>query len=305
MPAHLFNPGGHFETYGLYQANEEILSHLGYSWDVPPTTSLSEWEIAKVRDSDQFRDLRSKAEQRSISKDWCDKDPRLSITLPIWDEILLRKIPVIACIRHPYEAADSLRLREGIPLELGIIIWRYYNQNLANNCIGRQALAIDYDRDFMNSPVQTAEAIYKFAREMGYSVDSSQISDASSAQRDSFRRNKSGTAHFSEHSNRYSRRVMHAVQSYEELRNSPIEKWSLILEPSTQLRIEDEQWMMLYRQYRLGNRKEENTEVERCQSEDPDPRSNSSEDGDGRQALAKRVSSRFWSMRRKLVGFWK
>lgn len=247
LPAHLFNPGGHFESLSLYNANEEILRSIGYRWDLPPQSRLTELELSQIRNSGLLDHLRDSFKSSSTQRDWCDKDPRLSITLPIWDQILLRKIPVVICLRHPYEVANSLRQREGFPLELGIIMWRYYNQNIARNCQDREVLLLDYGRDLGVSPEQSAQKILRFAQENGYNIETDLTAEAAKAINKDYHRNRTSIDSIRCNEDRYSKRLLQASESYEQLYQAPVSDWSDILRPSIQLESEDEQWMMLYR----------------------------------------------------------
>lgn len=251
FPANLSNPTGHFESIELLEANEEILKELDYCWDVPPQWQLSEKEINAIRDNGLLEKLRQRFQDRSIQRDWCDKDPRLTITMPIWDQVLHRRTPIIACIRTPAQVAMSLRLREGMPYELGVILWRYYNQNLRNTCRDRRSLLIDYEKDLKENTSETVKKIYEFAVNCGYSVESNNLTGACKFYQPSLQRNRSKPETYSEYDNTFSRRLERALAIYTLIRDKPISEWPDSLEDSIQIKAEDEQWLALYRKTKI------------------------------------------------------
>ena len=73
--------------------------------------------------------------QQALNEAWVDKDPRLCLTYPAYQHILLKRTPIAAVIRHPMEVAGSLQTRDMIPLAKGLIIWFLYNQHLSRSMI--------------------------------------------------------------------------------------------------------------------------------------------------------------------------
>ncbi len=65
------------------------------------------------------------------------KDPRNSLTLPFWQRIV-PELQVVVCVRHPLEAASSIRkavVRSGVDapvrgLEYGLELWRQYQERI-------------------------------------------------------------------------------------------------------------------------------------------------------------------------------
>jgi len=123
------NPKGYFENQDIYEINEKILGALGSSWD----NVFLEGDIGDDKSSCTAT---HEAELKDImvreffdSKIFAVKDPRISILLPIWQRVLasLDILPsYIICIRHPLEAAESLRERDGFSIEKGLLLWMKY-----------------------------------------------------------------------------------------------------------------------------------------------------------------------------------
>ena len=60
-----------------------------------------------------------------------DKDPRLALTRPLYEHLLLKKVPCLFVLRNPLEVARSLWLRDGFSLDKGLLIWLLYNRGCA------------------------------------------------------------------------------------------------------------------------------------------------------------------------------
>lgn len=123
------NYQGVFESQKLVQANEELLAILNAKWDAPPG-SPKNWsshemlsKASTLRDS--FYD-----EIRSVS--WVDKDPRLCITGPFFEHVLLKRVPFSVVLRHPEEVAYSLYRRNGFGKHKSYYLWFAYNCSLAS-----------------------------------------------------------------------------------------------------------------------------------------------------------------------------
>ena len=240
LPAHLFNPGGHFESVALFSANEKILRSLGYSWDKPPISGLSRGEIDRIRRTGLLTELRRDFASWSTARDWFDKDPRLSLTLPVWDEVLLRRAPAIICIRHPAEVALSLSLREGMPYEYGLILWICYNKSIASLCSGRDTLVVDYQQDILDGADSLAQKIGDFIKSCGYHCKMGENQQAAGIVKKDYQRNNylkiDATC----------QRLNEAINIYELLKKTAIEEWEGAISKHTSLRGQDEQWLGLY-----------------------------------------------------------
>ena len=122
------NPLGFFETQRLTNANDELLSHIQCSWDSPPVL-VPNWSASKMMDL--LIRLRSRFSQYALSGKWIDKDPRLCLTYPAYIHILLKRVPIVAILRSPFEVATSLYARNGFQLDVGLLLWYIYNHHLA------------------------------------------------------------------------------------------------------------------------------------------------------------------------------
>lgn len=116
------NQKGHFENLAVVSLNEKILAQAGGSWCCPPPAA--EIERAGKDLAGQMERFSREFNGRVI------KDPRLSLTLPLW----LKHCPgidcVVVCVRNPLSVAGSLRKRDGFALNAGLWLWFQYNARL-------------------------------------------------------------------------------------------------------------------------------------------------------------------------------
>ena len=122
------NPRGYFESTLLRPFNDQLLSAAGFSWDRPPLTpvhwSQGRYLLQAIRRKPDFAGY-------ALTEQWVDKDPRLSLTRPLFEHLLLKRIPCVFVIRHPLHVARSLQLRDGFSLEKSLLIWLLYNRGCA------------------------------------------------------------------------------------------------------------------------------------------------------------------------------
>lgn len=128
LPPQVDNPGGFHESRQLVGFNEELLAQVGLDWQRPPLHPIH-WQDPQI--FPRLFDARPAFAQIAMHDAWVDKDPRLCLTYPAYWHVLLRRVPVAAIVRHPFEVAGSLQARDVVPLARGLLIWFLYNQHLA------------------------------------------------------------------------------------------------------------------------------------------------------------------------------
>jgi glycosyltransferase involved in cell wall biosynthesis len=140
------NAKGFFEHRPIVRINKEILKRMGGSWSEPPRLAEG-WQ----RDG-RLEDLRERA--RSLlaadfagTRMWGFKDPRTSLTLPFWEE-LLGEARYVICHRRPLDSARSLEQRNGIRLDDGVALWTRYMASALANTAGRSRILIGYEELF-------------------------------------------------------------------------------------------------------------------------------------------------------------
>src|SRR6478736_5213354 len=148
MPPQTDNPDGFWEHLGFVALNDELLDALGGAWDLPPKGD------EKFSDAPRMDSLRMKGRlliEGVSSKDvWGWKDPRNSLTLPFWQE-LLPELKTLIMVRNPLEVAYSMRKRNGTSYAFGLRLWEIYNRRLIEAAGQRDRLVTHYDLFFENA----------------------------------------------------------------------------------------------------------------------------------------------------------
>jgi len=145
------NPRGFYENRMIMLLNEELLRRLGGSWSHPPLLEPG-WQSRPEFDELRDRARGLLAENFSRSTVWGFKDPRLSLTLPFWQE-LIGQMSCVVCHRNVLEVAGSLQRRDGLPIREAVAQWvRYCSSAIVNTAamprifIGYEELVTDPER---------------------------------------------------------------------------------------------------------------------------------------------------------------
>jgi glycosyltransferase involved in cell wall biosynthesis len=137
------NPRGYWENQQLTDINDEILTRLGGSWHELPAFSAN-WESAPA-----LADIRQKAriflqKEFASASFWGWKDPRTSLTLPFWQNLLPR-LRFIICLRNPVDVARSLEHRNGFSFEKSDYLWLNYVKSALEHTAGQPRLFLFYE----------------------------------------------------------------------------------------------------------------------------------------------------------------
>ena len=157
MPPQADNPEGFWEHLGFVAINDELLSELGGAWDLPPTPN-EDFTSARL---DALRlKARLLVEEFDPTTVWGWKDPRNSLTLPFWQE-LLPGLKTVVVVRNPLEVAHSMRERNGTSYSFGLRLWEIYNRRLFDGTSGKERLITHYDL-FFQQPEMELRRIMEF-----------------------------------------------------------------------------------------------------------------------------------------------
>ena len=150
MPAQADNPEGFWEHLGFVALNDELLSELGGAWDLPPKPD-EDFTSARL---DPLRlKARLLIEKFDSARVWGWKDPRNSLTLPFWQQ-LLPALKTVVVVRNPLEVAHSMRQRNGISWSFGLRLWEIYNRRLIEVLNGKDRLITHYDFFFQEPELE-------------------------------------------------------------------------------------------------------------------------------------------------------
>ena len=156
MPPNASNPQGHFENSRFVAINDALLRHFGGSWDHPPV--LKKWWETDPALKDQVKEARKLLQAFSGKSHWGWKDPRTTLLLPFWNQLLPRPRFVI-CLRNPLEVARSLNVRDQISLESGFQLWEQYLLTAIRDSEGYPRLFTFYDDYFSNPQAETSRLL--------------------------------------------------------------------------------------------------------------------------------------------------
>lgn len=158
MPGDEHNAKGYFEPWKLALLNDERQRAGGSAWDDPfafpyrplPPKDEAAW-IA--------RGVAVFAEEYAGAEIPLLKDPRVSVLLPMWREVLKQSQAQAACVipvRHPLAVAGSLTRRDGFAVEKSVLLWTAYM--LASEAYSRDLprAVIGYDQLLADWRVQAA-----------------------------------------------------------------------------------------------------------------------------------------------------
>lgn len=152
------NPGGMWEHVDFMLLNERLLKQLGGTWkdlpELPPGWQRS-GELHSLRE-----EARALVDRFGGCRLWGWKDPRNSVTLPFWQELVPRMRYVI-CLRNPVDVAASLRRRNRMSAERALSLWLEYTDAALRHTEGGPRIVVSYEEYFDEWRVP-AERIVRF-----------------------------------------------------------------------------------------------------------------------------------------------
>jgi|GEM_PF-880888 len=155
-PAARENAKGFFEHRPIVAINKELLERMGGSWSEPPRLAQG-WQ-----QEERFDDLRRRAREL-IEADfagaslWGFKDPRTSLTLPFWQELLGGETKYVICHRRPLDSARSVEKRDAIRLDRAVGLWTRYTASALACTTGSQRILVSYEELFADREALVGE----------------------------------------------------------------------------------------------------------------------------------------------------
>lgn len=143
------NKKGNRENPRFWPVHDAVLARVGASWDNPPSEPVA-WTAQERADLKAVL-----ADYDALPRPWGFKDPRATVLLDGWFEVL-PDLRLIGSIRHPLAVAGSLTARNGYETSRGLDIWATYNRALLR---WRDRVAfdvIDYDAPDYEARVRAA-----------------------------------------------------------------------------------------------------------------------------------------------------
>lgn len=145
------NKKGNRENPRLWPVHDAVLARVGAAWDSPPTEPVA-WT------RDEIAALKAVlADYEAVPRPWGFKDPRATVLLDGWFEVL-PDLRLVGSFRHPLATAGSLAARNGYETDRSVAIWAGYNAAMLD---WRQRIpfaVIDYDDPAYEAKVRAAAA---------------------------------------------------------------------------------------------------------------------------------------------------
>lgn len=137
------NPEGFWEKHSLVLLNDYVLDLLEAGWDHAPPFPDG-WNH---RPTMIVAQQRARAALATFPDDmpWGWKDPRNSLLLPFWKDIVGPDLRVVCCLRNPLEVAVSLARRNGFSQQHSLFLWWRYNQSIIDATTPEQRIVTHYD----------------------------------------------------------------------------------------------------------------------------------------------------------------
>lgn len=145
------NKKGNRENPRLWPVHDAVLARVGAAWDAPPTEPV-------VWTRDEIAALRAVlADYDAVPRPWGFKDPRATVLLDGWFEVL-PDLRLIGSFRHPLAVAGSLAARNGYETDRSVAVWAGYNAAMLDWRERTPFAVIDYDDPAYETKVREAAA---------------------------------------------------------------------------------------------------------------------------------------------------
>ncbi len=155
-PGEADNPRGYWEPRWMVELNDEILAKLGTVW-WRPLPAAPGWERSPDFDELRERARRLLEEKFGATRLWGWKDPRTTLTLPFWKELMPDATYVI-CLRNPADAISSIQRRPDPELPIGAWgdLWLEYTARALEETKDRPRALVFYEDFFHDAQGQLA-----------------------------------------------------------------------------------------------------------------------------------------------------
>ena len=163
IPADSGNPHGYFESHSLTALNDRLLTRLGGNWWQPPP-GLDSQSLA-VLDDEVAAAARVFRDSFGETDGWVWKEPRLTVLLPFWEQIVGPN-PVLVPFRQPQAVARSIAARDELTYGQSLEIWTKHTRILLEMLAGKPVLFAAYE-ELIADPHAWSEQLRSFCDASG------------------------------------------------------------------------------------------------------------------------------------------
>ncbi|MCB2081818.1 MAG: glycosyltransferase, partial [Rickettsiales bacterium] len=164
LPARKDNEKGFWEHAEIVDLHEHVLPTLTTAWDDPRELPADWWQDSRL--VPYKKKLKQLLKQEFADAPlWIVKDPRLSILMPMWQDILqeLQVTPhVLIMLRSPAAVAKSLMKRDAFTAEKALMLWCRYmldaeraTRHMPRSFVAFDALLNDWEQTMQTVAIQT------------------------------------------------------------------------------------------------------------------------------------------------------
>lgn len=155
------NPFGFWENRDIMDLNDRLLELQGGTWMKPPVWQDG-WEKSSATSVllEQASLALSRAYTNRQFLKWGWKDPRTTLTVPFWKQVV-GALRLVLVVRNPVDVASSLKVRHGWSLEVGIRLWKQYMDAALKHGEGAPMVVTFYD-DFFEDPPSEIQRVLGF-----------------------------------------------------------------------------------------------------------------------------------------------
>ncbi len=156
------NQDGFWEKQQVADFSDTLLKAAGASWVVPPRSPES--VAALDKENNYVTEARRLIDSMSVTEQsWMWKDPKLSLLLPFWRNLLTDAVYVVA-IRNPASISLSLKRRDGFPPSAAVLLWQVYLISILRDLPrGASVLFVSYEQ-LLSSPHVACSRLINFLR---------------------------------------------------------------------------------------------------------------------------------------------
>jgi hypothetical protein len=170
IPRNHNNPDGYFENAEFMAFNDRVLQAADGWVLAPPAVDYPARLTAATMDAfaSDARTLLAKYSAGKPTFGW--KDPRISLTLPVWRAACPDVVPIIA-FRKPPSVLSSISAQLGRPVDALAYLWLSYYERIFAYTQGMPRYVVSYD-DLLRDPTPVVMGI---ATHLGLTVDESDV----------------------------------------------------------------------------------------------------------------------------------
>jgi hypothetical protein len=157
LPPDMTNPKGYWERKDVIIANKNLMESTGATWH-----QLSQWAISQATAEQKNifqRQVTPILQDLNQHPHWLLKDPRLCLTLPLWQPLLDNPIYVIVH-RNPIQIAQSLQKRNQFNLHTGLALWEKHILTALQAIQDKPKVLISF-HDLVQNPLEITKNLYQ------------------------------------------------------------------------------------------------------------------------------------------------